>query len=56
MSFNVTGKRSVNVLKIIKNYQIYFILLKKNLKLLESVDFDDLINTFTAVKSRKHQI
>lgn len=62
---NATGERSFSILKRIKNYLSNSISdikvsslasFSANSELLESMNFDDLINTFTATKSRKRQI
>jgi len=60
---NATGKRSFSFLKRIKNYLSNSISDTKvsslasfnaNSELLESMNFNDLINTFAETKSRKH--
>lgn len=62
---NATGERSFSILNRIKNYLSNSISDTKvsslasfsvNSELLESMNFNDLINTFAATKSRKRQI
>lgn len=65
MPSNATGEISFSILKVVKNYinnlisdtKVFSLVrFSVNSELLESMDFDELINTSVATKSRKRQI